>query len=206
MTVETHPVTPERFEDFADVVNPTRRTTHCWCPSHRLRSADIAALGGRSREAAARALCAGDLPPGVLAYDDGVPVGWCNVGPRAAIPRLVHSRVMPPLDDVAVWTVVCVVVRGGHRRRGVTTPLIEGAVAFAAAHGAPAVEAHPVDPVGRMDTTMAFVGTRAMFARCGFEVVGTTAATASGLPRLVVRRVLSGPRAAAPPPGTRPVR
>jgi len=37
MTWETHPVTPDRFEDFADVVNRTRRANHCWCLSHRLR-------------------------------------------------------------------------------------------------------------------------------------------------------------------------
>ena len=36
-------------------------------------------------------------------------------------------------------------VRGGHRKQGVTGHLIEGAVAYAASRGAPAVEAHPVD-------------------------------------------------------------
>ena len=71
-----------------------------------------------------------------------------------------------------------------------TAHLIEGAVAYAASRGAPAVEAHPVDPEGRMDTTMAFVGTRAMFERAGFEVVGRTDAVASGMPRLVMRRTL----------------
>ncbi|VXB57746.1 hypothetical protein CITRIK5_50196 [Citricoccus sp. K5] len=34
---------------------------------------------------------------------------------------------------------------------------------FAASRGAPAVEAYPVVPAGRMDLTMAFVGTRSMF-------------------------------------------
>jgi hypothetical protein len=38
---------------------------------------------------------------------------------------------------------------------------------------------------------MAFVGTRAMFERAGFEVVGRTDAVASKLPRLVMRRVLA---------------
>jgi hypothetical protein len=42
-----------------------------------------------------------------------------------------------------------------------------------------------------MDTTMAFVGTRSMFTRAGFEVVGTTVAVASRLPRLIVRRTLA---------------
>ncbi len=50
MTWHTHPVTPDRFEDFADVVDPNRRATHCWCVSHRLRARDIERLGGSVRE------------------------------------------------------------------------------------------------------------------------------------------------------------
>jgi len=91
--------------------------------------------------------------------------------------------VIRPLDDLPVWSVICVVVRGGYRRRGYTVPLIEGAVGYAASRGAPAVESYPVDPgTGRIDLTMAFVGTRAMFEKAGFAVAGTTEATASGLP------------------------
>ncbi|QKE84370.1 GNAT family N-acetyltransferase [Arthrobacter sp. NEB 688] len=192
-TWETHPVTPDRFEDFADVVNPNRRATHCWCLSHRLRQREIDELGEGSREQAARRLCAREVPPGVVTYRDGVPVGWCNIGARSDIPRLVHSTKIHPVDDVPVWSIVCLVVRGGHRRQGVTSHLIEGAVAWAAAQGAPAVEAHPVDPgEGRMDLTMAFVGTRKMFERAGFEEVGVTDAVASRMPRLVLRRTLPG--------------
>lgn len=190
---ETHPVTPDRFEDFADVVNRTRRATHCWCLSHRLTAAEVTELGGDGpdqRERAMRALCAREHPPGVVTYLDGTPVGWCNIGPRSEITRLDRSALMPPTDDLPVWSIVCVVVRSGFRRQGVTRHLIDGAVAYAAAHGAPAVESHPVDPQGRMDLTMAFVGTRAMFERSGFEVVGTTDATASRMPRLTMRRTL----------------
>jgi GNAT superfamily N-acetyltransferase len=193
-TWESHPVTPDRFEDFADVVNPNRRATHCWCLSHRLTTREVADLGGtgeHARERAMRALCQREHPPGVVTYLDGVPVGWCNIGPRAEITRLARSKLMPPTDDLPVWSIVCVVVRSGYRRRGVIQHLLEGAVAYAAAHGAPAVEAHPVDPGGRrMDLTMAFVGTRSMFERAGFEVLGTTDAVASKLPRLTMRREL----------------
>lgn len=191
-TWETHPVTPDRFEDFADVINKNRRPTHCWCLSHRIQAKEITELGGTgedAREKAMRALCEREHPPGVVTYLDGEPVGWCNIGPRAEILRLAQSKLMPPVDDVPVWSIVCVVVRSGFRRRGVTAHLIEGAVAYAAANGAPAVEAHPVDPGDtRMDLTMAFVGTRAMFERNGFKVVGTTDAVAGKLPRVVMRR------------------
>lgn len=190
MTWETHPVTPDRFEDFADVVNRNRRANHCWCVTPRLVSAEVEELGGGDREQAMRRLCERDDPPGVVLYRDGEPVGWCNIGPRAEITRLARSRLIRPVDDLPVWSIVCLVVRPGRRRQGVTAALIEGAVAYAAARGAPAVEAYPVDPPGRMDTTMAFVGTKSMFERAGFQLRGTTDAVASKLPRLIMRREL----------------
>ena len=186
----THPVTEERFDDYADVLNPNRRDTHCWCLSHRLRVKDIDALGDGSRESAARALAVGRSSFGVVTYRDGVPVGWCHIAPRAEIPRLVASTLIRPVDDLQVWSIICVVVRSGHRKQGVTRHLIEGAVSYAASRGAPAVETYPVDPAGRMDLTMAFVGTRSMFEACGFEVIGRTDAVASTMPRLVMRRML----------------
>ncbi|CAN5578971.1 GNAT family N-acetyltransferase [soil metagenome] len=190
MIWSTHPVTSDRFEDFVDVVNPNRRESHCWCTPHRLRAADVRELGDGDREQAMRALCRRDNPPGVVTYLDDRAVGWCNVGARADMPKLVHSTLIRPVDDVPVWSIVCLVVRGGHRKQGVTGHLIEGAVEYAASRGAPAVEAYPVDPPGRMDTTMAFVGTRSMFEHASFEVVGQTDAVASKMPRLVMRRSL----------------
>ena len=189
MGFEVHPVTPDRVDDFVAVANPNRRATHCWCLSHRLSAPEIAELGGGSRETAFRVLCGRANPPGVIGYDDGEPVAWCSIGPRSENTRLTRSRLIRPLDDLPVWSIVCVVVRGGRRPRGYTTPLLEGAVAHAGERGAPAVESYPVDPgEGRIDLTMAFVGTRAMFEKAGFAVVGTTGATASSLPRLVMRR------------------
>ncbi|HLS64952.1 MAG TPA: GNAT family N-acetyltransferase [Ruania sp.] len=191
MTWQTHPVTPDRFEDFADVVNRTRRERHCWCLSHRLPGKEIDALGDGDREQAMRRLCEREHPPGVVTYCDDVPVGWCSIGPRAEITLLTRSRLIRPVDELPVWSIICVVVRPGHRRQGVTTRMLTDAVDYAAAQGAPAVEAYPVDPEGRMDLTMAFVGTRAMFEKVGFEVVGATDAVASRMPRLVMRRNLA---------------
>ena len=190
MAFATHPVTPDRVDDFVKVANPNRRASHCWCLSHRLSAREIAELGARSRESAFRALCERRNPPGVIGYNDGEPVGWCSIGPRSENTRLVQSRLIRPLDDLPVWSIICLVIRGGHRRRGYTTPLINGAVEYAASRGAPAVESYPVDPgSGRIDLTMAFVGTRAMFEKAGFTVAGATDAMASKLKRLVMRRM-----------------
>lgn len=191
MAFLTRPVTPDLIDDFVAVANPNRRANHCWCLSHRLTAAEVTELGGGHREQAFRALCGRDNPPGVIGYDDGTPVGWCSIGPRAENTRLARSRLIRPLDDLPVWSIICVVIRSGHRRRGYTTPLINGAVGYAATRGAPAVESYPVDPgSGRIDLTMAFVGTRVMFEKAGFVVAGGTDAMASKLPRLVMRRMI----------------
>lgn len=81
-----------------------------------------------------------------MTYHDREPVGWCNIGPRAEITRLANSRLIRPIDDLPVWSIVCVVVRSGHRRQGVTQPLLEGAVAYAVASKLPR-------PIMRRDLT-----------------------------------------------------
>jgi GNAT superfamily N-acetyltransferase len=190
MTWEVLPATSERFDDFVAVVNRSRRVNHCWCLSPRLTTGDIEALGEGSREQAMRRLCERPVPPGVLAYRDGEPVGWCNVGPRSEMSRLVHSRTIPTVDDLPVWSVVCLVVRVGFRRQGVTGRLLDGVVEHARAHGAPVLEAYPVQPEGRMDGTMAFVGTVPMFERAGFQTVTETKGHSGGLVRRLMRRDL----------------
>ena len=66
--------------------------------------------------------------------------------------------------------------------------LLAAVVEAARAAGAPAVEAYPIDPVGRRaNANFAFVGIASMFDRAGFERVLTTAAHSDHLPRLLVR-------------------
>ena len=70
-------------------------------------------------------------------------------------------------------------------------PLLEGAVAYARDHGAPAVEGYPVDNRGaKVDLTMAYVGTRSLFERAGVTHAADTDAVSGGFPRVVMRRAL----------------
>ena len=87
-----------------------------------------------------------------------------------------------------MWSLWCVRVRPGHRGPGIAHHLIDGAVAFARARGAPAVEAYPVDNDGRkVDLTMAYVGTRTMFERAGFVKAADTESVINGFPRVLMR-------------------
>lgn len=194
MTVEVHPATADRFDDVAALLAPrTPGAGACWCLSPRLASSELSALDAEGRPARMRELCAEDPPPGLLAYLDGEPVGWCAVGPRAGMGRLTRSRTIQQVDDLPVWSVICFVVKAGHRRRGIATRLLEEAVAFAAGRGAPAVEGYPVDAEGsRINTTLAFVGTTALFEKVGFERIAETKATSANRTRWIMRRDLAG--------------
>jgi GNAT superfamily N-acetyltransferase len=90
-----------------------------------------------------------------------------------------------------VWTVWCFRVRAGHKKKGVAHALLAGAVDFARSCAAPVVEGYPVDNSGqRVDSTMAYVGTRALFERAGFLKAADTQAVSAGMPRVLMRRNL----------------
>ena len=78
---------------------------------------------------------------------------------------------MKPVDDTPVWSVICFVVPGEQRGRGVAHALLQGAITYAREQGATVLEAYPVDKAGRgKDETMWF-GAKSMYDRLGFEVV-----------------------------------
>ncbi|MGH3368567.1 MAG: GNAT family N-acetyltransferase, partial [Nocardioidaceae bacterium] len=159
----------------------------CWCLSHRIDSKTNRALVGPARGEYVRELCGREVAPGVLAYGDGRVVGWAAVAPRSELP-FARSTKIPHVDRLPVWSVWCIRVRPGHRGRGISHALLEGAVAYSRSQRAPAVEGYPVDSQGRkVDLTMAYVGTRTLFERAGFTKAADTDAVSGGFPRVVMR-------------------
>ncbi|WP_309066335.1 GNAT family N-acetyltransferase [Microbacterium sp.] len=186
MSIEVRPATV--FEDVATLVGPKKPTSNvCFCLSYRLGSKENLALRGEARAEKVRELCAQDPPPGVIAYLDGEPVGWAALHPRRET-SFARNRLIPHVDDLDVWSLWCFRVRPGYRKQGVTHALIDGAVAYAGERGAPAVEGYPVDNRGeKVDLTMAYVGTRALFERAGFVKAADTGSVLSGFPRVLMR-------------------
>lgn len=188
-------VLPATLEHWSDI-EQLFANIPCWCQYWRLSSSEYGRLKegqqheqwvGERKEGLRRQLEA-PTPPGVLAYLEDNLVGWCGLGPRLSMERLVRSRTIPVVDDLPVWSIVCFLVRTGYRRRGVARALLRGAIQCACDHGVPALEAYPVDPGGeRINTSFAYVGTLAMFEQEGFRRVLETSARSAGLPRQLVR-------------------
>jgi GNAT superfamily N-acetyltransferase len=181
------PATQDRWSDVSELLDASGEAG-CWCQAWRGHDAK-ALSGGRSRPELLRDQMRGGPPaPGYLAYLDGVPVGWVGVAVRTETPRLLHSRTIPAVDDLPVWSIGCFRIRPGYRRRGIAKALLAGVVEAARDAGAPGVEAYPIDPQGaRVEVGAGYVGIASMFDAAGFRRVLVTDAKSGGLPRHLVR-------------------
>jgi GNAT superfamily N-acetyltransferase len=118
-----------------------------------------------AENAALRAeLCGRGEYDGLLAYDGLEPVGWCQVGPRDRLAKLVAQLELEP--DASVWAVTCFLVTPSHRGHGVARALLREAVALAREHGASRVEGYP--RTSGDDPGEQWTGPARLFATAGF--------------------------------------
>jgi GNAT superfamily N-acetyltransferase len=168
--VTVRPLTLECWPALEDLFGRAGASNGCWCMYWRIgpRYKDRPRAENRHD---LRRLAASARPPGLLAFDGEQAVGWCELAPRAELGWLARTRHLAPVDDLPVWSLPCFYVRRTHRGRGVMDALIEAAVPAAAAAGAPALEAYPVDTDVPGHTGNLFPGLASVFARHGFGVV-----------------------------------
>jgi GNAT superfamily N-acetyltransferase len=171
-TIEIEPLTPDRWNDLAALFEEGGDPKWCWCQFYRVRGLDwsnSSADGNRERLAT---LTRDGPPPGLVGYQDGRGVGWVSLAPRPAYDRLTNAKVLAPVDDKPVWSIVCFVVSRTARGQGVAKALLDGAIAWAKSQGATILEAYPSDVKGRkVPAANLYHGSLSMFEDAGFEVV-----------------------------------
>ena len=185
MTITVKPATI--FADVKEVLGPKQPDASvCWCLTYRLPSKENKILTGSARGDRVAAMLE-DGPIGVLAYDENEVVGWAAVAPRSET-TFARSRTIPNVDDADVWCVWCIRVKPGHRGKGISHRLLAGAIDYARGEGASILEGYPLDNGGKtINTTMAYVGTKALFERAGFHQVTDTRSVLDGFPRVLMR-------------------
>lgn len=188
------PATPERWPDVVSVMGVRGDPSRCWCQYFHLRGkawSEAATAGGLRDRLQEQIVGPGPdaVAPGLVAYRDDTPVGWCQVGPKASYARLASSPVSaPPTDEPdpdQLWAVTCFVVPPAARRAGVANALLEAALDHAAARGARHVEGYPVDTAAATSVSSAglYHGTLSMFGSADFVEVRRPSPA-----RVVVRR------------------
>lgn len=167
------PVTADRWSDLVELFGENGAYDGCWCLWPRVTSREYSAARGSGNRERLCELVDEGREPGLLAYDDGAPVGWVSAGPRPDFGRILRSPLFRPDDptDASTWSVVCFYVPRRARRTGLMDVLLEGAVARASEVGASSIEGYPIVPDDRPAAEL-FVGVPAVFERAGFTEVG----------------------------------
>ena len=177
MSLDILPLTAERWGLLEDLFGPRGAHGGCWCMYFRRASAQWKASTNAGNKAEFRDRVEAGPPPGLIAIDDGKPVGWMQIGPRPDVPKWNSPRrASAPLspDDAEakeVWAISCFYVRVGHRRAGLMHRLVKAGLDFARENGARVVEACPIDKSRGVGVGDLYVGSTQVFERAGFEKV-----------------------------------
>jgi len=175
MDITTRDLAPELWPAVEALFGANGACGGCWCQAWRFEPGEkwSTIKGARAKERLHDGILAGTVH-GVLAFEGEKPVGWCTFGPRLSFPRLALARTLRCDDAERVWTIPCFFVVRGYRGKGVATALLDHAVRAMVGRGVAIVEGYPTKPdeSGRYISSFAWTGTRSLFAKAGFVVVG----------------------------------
>ncbi|TMI39761.1 GNAT family N-acetyltransferase [Candidatus Bathyarchaeota archaeon] len=113
---------------------------------------------------------------GLLAYQEGKVIGWCNVAPRSSY---INLRNLKAVEDSSerVGSIMCFVVSAGHRGSGVAPRLLQSACDLIKSWRIPIAEGYPRNPEAATNNpynipklNLGFRGSLNMFLRSGFHV------------------------------------
>jgi len=171
-----HPLTAARFDDLETLFGPKGASDGCWCMYWRVTAKAWKAGDNAERKSAMCALLDDGAVPGLIAYDGDMPVAWCQITPRAEVPRFNTTRTGKPemAADATrgdVWAITCFFIAKSHRNQGLMTALVNAACAFAKARGARVVEGAPIEPQRPLIWGEGYVGIASAFRAAGFEEV-----------------------------------
>jgi GNAT superfamily N-acetyltransferase len=176
--IAIEPLTPDRWDDLVGLFGPKGAQDGCWCMWWRLAAKEWKENQGEGNKAALRSLVEAGQVPGLIAYVDGGPAGWISLGPRECFPRFERSRILKPVDERPVWSIVCFFIAKPHRRRGLSVTLLRAAVDYAKREGAEVLEGYPNEPrkESAVDAFM-YTGLKRAFDQVGFEEVARRSET-----------------------------
>lgn len=171
----TRELSPATWDDFERLFRPGTGWAFCACMLYQ-RGRHLKGEEFRTRAASRlenqrqkHELVVAGRAHGILVYDDGEPVGWCQFGPADELPLPGADRVdrrIPPLEPDVDWRITCFVTAVRHRRRGVAAAALDGVLGAIAAAGGGLVEGYPTTTPG--DGQWAHAGTVPMYERAGF--------------------------------------
>jgi GNAT superfamily N-acetyltransferase len=180
------PLTRGRWKDFERLFGARGGCGGCWCMYWRLAHAQFEIQKGEQNRKSMKWIVDQGETPGILAYLGRKPIGWCAVAPREKYLRLRRSRLLKPIDEQPIWSIVCLLVDKEFRRCGVSVALLRAAADYVQLRGGRIVEGYPIEPrTSHMPDVFAWTGLASAYRRAGFVEHARRSAT-----RPIMRRIL----------------
>jgi len=172
------PVSNVRWKDFEKLFGEKGACAGCWCMYWRLKQSVLDAQKGNGNKRAMKRIIGSGKIPGIIAYAEGEPIGWCSVAPRKDFSRLDNSRILKPVDEKSVWSVVCFFIDKDHRNKGLSVALLNAAKKYVKSCGGKILEGYPIEPKkDKMPDAFAWTGISAGFQSAGFKEVARRSET-----------------------------
>ncbi|MCJ7554313.1 MAG: hypothetical protein MUO34_10570 [Ignavibacteriaceae bacterium] len=107
MKLSFKPLTSETWKDFEKLFGEKGACAGCWCMYWLMRRKeyDEKRKDGRTKNEMKK-IVKNKAVPGIIAFDNKNPIGWMAVQPRENYPVLNNSKILAPLDDKPVWSIV----------------------------------------------------------------------------------------------------
>lgn len=145
----------------------------CWCTFHLCTSSQYDKMARDQRRVFQKALADQGRGSGLIVYDQGTPIAWCQFGLAERFPRYDRMRAYQALDLPADlrprWRISCIFVDKHRRREGLSQFALHAAVELIRKKGGGIVESFPLDVPGVHSTP--YTGSEKMYQREGFETI-----------------------------------
>jgi len=175
--VDVRPLTFDLWPALEELFGPQGACYGCWCTYFRLPPARRRAGTRETNKAHLMNRVEAGPPPGLIAFEQGAPVGWMQVGPRDDVPEWNNARrVSAPLEEESAagpfsWAITCFFIRSKARGRGLSHLLVAEGIRFARESGAWILDACPIDEAKQSKSVGLFVGSTRIFEAAGFHQV-----------------------------------
>ena len=167
-----YPLRKNNWKDFVTLFGERGACGGCWCMSWLLTKKEFDANKGAGNKRKMKKLVDNNVEPGILAYFNEEPIGWCAVASRENYIRLEKSRVLKPIDDQVVWSIPCFFIKKEFRRKGLSTEILKAATEYCKSKGVKIVEGYPSEPyANNIPAAFAWTGFPSSFRNAGFKEV-----------------------------------
>jgi GNAT superfamily N-acetyltransferase len=139
----------------------------CWCIGFHPEGGDKSATYELNRKRKLKRVKAGTTHA-ALVFDGDDCVGWCQFGAPDEVPRIKNRAEYEKGNSAPpAWRIACNFVGKGHRRQGVATAGLAGALDLIAALGGGVVEGYPEDAAS-VPAGFLFNGALSTYEQLGF--------------------------------------